>query len=90
VQEGLTNIKKHAGARNIKLKLETGQEHINILITDDGRGFNVEEVMALHKTTSGFGLTSMKERVELIGGNLEIDSKPGKGTKLFVRVPQSG
>lgn len=89
VQEGLTNIKKHAGARNIKLKLEAGQEHINILIIDDGKGFDVEEVMAGHKITSGFGLTSMKERVGLIGGKLEIDSKPGGGTKLFVRVPQS-
>lgn len=83
VQQAAHNAKKHSGASLLEVKLKEGPGEIYLTIGDSGRGFDVEEALQ----GKGLGLTSMKERVRLIHGTIEIDSKPGQGTTIRVRVP---
>jgi signal transduction histidine kinase len=79
VQEGLTNIVKHAGANTVRLTIDSSPEAVRIELADDGVGFN-PQIRA-----SGFGLEGIRERVNLIGGTLEIESG-SSGTLLRVRL----
>jgi signal transduction histidine kinase len=81
VQEALTNVVKHAAAATVALQVAQGGERLDVLVSDDGDGF---EPNADH---AGFGLTGMRERVELVGGELRIESKPGLGTRVMASVP---
>ncbi len=82
VQEALNNIYKHAQADSSKVCVKFSKEQIKLLIIDDGRGFNKEEV-----SSDKFGLVSMRERCELVGGNIKIDSKKNRGTKVEITIP---
>lgn len=82
VQESVHNALKHANAREIKVKLEITEERISILVKDDGKGFDVDA-----KRENSFGIMGMKERVDLLDGNLTIESKIGKGTLVLIQVP---
>jgi len=84
-QEALHNVVKHAQARNVSVLLSRRDSHAMLVIEDDGRGF--ETGAAAPQSANGFGLVSMRERATLVGGELEIDSTPGAGTSIFVRVP---
>ncbi|MCD9188318.1 MAG: PAS domain S-box protein [Pyrinomonadaceae bacterium] len=84
VQEALNNIYKHAGANNVEVLLERRGDLIVLIIQDDGRGFNVKNKKTRGK---GIGLIGMEERAALVRGTLEIESAPGEGTTIFVRVP---
>lgn len=86
VQEALNNIKKHAHAKYIHVKLEFIEGNIKLIISDDGKGFD-KEIAKANDLYGGYGLLSMKERVELLNGKLEIISTPGKGTKIFASIP---
>ena len=81
IQEGLNNIYKHAQANEARVYLEYAEEYLNILIADNGRGFKVNDI-----SDDKFGLISMKERCDLIGGEIEIDSKKNKGTKIKINI----
>ena len=83
VQEALTNVAKHARAEQVRVRVaERGaSESIDIEVTDDGVGFDPGE------RSDGLGLIGMRERVELVGGRIEIDSSPGSGTTLRVDLP---
>ncbi len=88
VQEALTNVAKYAKARNVSIVLELRPEGVNLIIEDDGIGFNVEQVLS--ERTQGrqnLGLAGMQERSALFGGTFEIESEPGRGTTLYVRLP---
>ncbi|HEX5688588.1 MAG TPA: GAF domain-containing sensor histidine kinase, partial [Roseiflexaceae bacterium] len=80
-QEALTNIARHAGARQVRVRLE-GQRPVRLQIADDGQGYQVGDVGA-----GKFGLTSMHERAAKIGARLQIESAPGKGTTIRVEWP---
>ncbi|MEP7372230.1 MAG: response regulator [Chitinophagaceae bacterium] len=80
-QEILTNVARHAEAKNIKATLEVSDNEIVLVIADDGKGFDS------NKEKKSLGLLGMKERAYIIGGSLDIHSKPGKGTSVTVRVP---
>jgi two-component system sensor histidine kinase DegS len=82
VQESLTNAIKHAAASSIYVKLEVKPTHIIVIVKDDGVGFNTTE-----KKEKSFGLIGMRERVELISGELDIQSTSGKGTTVFIKIP---
>ncbi len=82
VQEGLTNIQKHAQASCVKLRGWSISEGVSIELTDDGKGFDLE------LTHSGFGLRGMQERVQLLGGQINIQSTVGKGTYIQVIIPR--
>jgi PAS domain S-box-containing protein len=89
-QEALNNIAKHAGASHINILLEHRGGTLSLIIEDDGVGMSAPETGASHDLRHGFGLVGMRERALLIGGTLHIESEPGKGTSVFVRVPLHG
>jgi signal transduction histidine kinase len=82
IQEGLTNICKHAHAQEVNIRSDYNQQHLWLELQDNGQGF-VERADRHH----GFGLRGMRERVHLIGGRLEIQSSIGQGTKIQVVIP---
>lgn len=84
VQEGLTNSFKHAQAHNIELVLERSGHEVILTLHDDGVGTNLGD------RRSGAGLNGMRERVELLGGHLTIDSAPDRGFMLEARIPAEG
>jgi two-component system, chemotaxis family, CheB/CheR fusion protein len=85
IQEALNNIHKHAAAVRVDILLERRGKRAVLIIEDDGRGIEPEKLTA--DGAQGLGLIGMRERAGLIGGSLEIESTPGKGTTIFVRVP---
>ncbi|MBI4286480.1 MAG: HAMP domain-containing protein [Chloroflexi bacterium] len=87
VQEAITNIIKHAEARNAMLNVEFVNSAIRIEVEDDGKGFDVKSVSPQVDRTRGLGLLGMEERVTLLGGKFEIESQPGSGTHLTIEVP---
>jgi len=84
-QEALNNISKHAGAGNVSVLLHYQEGHIALVIEDDGKGF--EKDHAANSKTSGYGLVGMQERADLLHGTLEVESEPGNGATILVRVP---
>ncbi len=84
IHEALANVIKHAQASQSAVKFEREGDAIKITIEDDGKGFVPEQVVGkkLH-----FGLKTMRERAEAIGGNLAVESAPGKGTRVIVILP---
>jgi two-component system nitrate/nitrite sensor histidine kinase NarX len=86
VQEALTNVRKHSGAHLAAVTLGAEEGVVTLAVDDDGSGFDpsrLEEAM-----DHGFGLASMRERVEQIGGTLAVQTAPGKGTRVEVRLQQ--
>ena len=81
-QEAIHNVKKHAGATQMKVQLEYGTDDIALDVQDDGHGFVTSEV----PESGHYGLTGMRERAAMIGGTLEIASVPGSGTTLRLRA----
>jgi two-component system, NarL family, sensor histidine kinase DevS len=84
VQESLTNVAKHAGANGVTLQVTTGEGRLEVLIVDDGQGFDPTA------ERDGFGLAGMRERVELVGGELQVESNSGAGTRVMASVPVAG
>jgi signal transduction histidine kinase len=82
-QEALNNVAKHAKASNVAVLLERRPEHISLVIEDDGVGFDSS---GPSRPSHGFGLLGMQERAALVGANLEIESEPGAGTSILVRI----
>jgi signal transduction histidine kinase len=87
VQEAITNIVKHARAETVLIECEPSGGDLVIDIEDDGAGFDPHEVATSPDSQRGLGLLGMRERVELLGGTVKIDSAPGRGTHVSVRVP---
>ena len=81
VQEALTNVVKHARAERVRLSLREDADRIELLVRDDGRGFDTSG------PRDGFGLVGMQERIELADGQLEVRSQPGEGTEVRAWVP---
>jgi signal transduction histidine kinase len=87
VQEALTNVARHARARNVHLRLERKVSSIVATIEDDGQGFNTRELTDKTAPERGAGLLGMRERVTLLGGTFRLVSVPGGGTELSVEIP---
>jgi signal transduction histidine kinase len=87
IQEAMTNIVKHANAESVFVSLDFKEDALSVQIEDDGIGFELPEKLGKPGSRSGIGLTGMKERAELLGGTLTIDSKLGRGTKLGIEIP---
>ena len=87
VQEGLTNIRKHAAAGQVTLKLVAAFPNIILRIKDNGCGFDVKARAAATGQEKRMGLRSMQERVTLMNGKLKLQSKPGQGTKVTITLP---
>jgi PAS domain S-box-containing protein len=87
VQEALTNVLKHARAARVSLIVERRADQVLAIVEDNGRGFDVEAVMGAPDAGGRLGLLGMQERVALVGGTLEVESRPGGGTSLFIHIP---
>ena len=86
VQEALTNVRKHAGAREARVALMAdGSGHLKVVVADDGRGFSPGSQG--NGTARPLGLTSMRERVEALGGTFHLASRPGSGTRVTATIP---
>ena len=91
VQEGLTNAQKHAGASHIWIDLHFGEQEATLLLRDNGRGFDTTSwQMGGSERDGGYGLQGVRERLELVGGSLQVESAPGQGTELRVTFPKNG
>jgi len=82
-QEGLANVAKHARARNVRLSLDCVHDTLILELKDDGRGFDPQAVTRY----AGHGMHNMQERARLFNGELRVDSAPGQGARIQVRVP---
>jgi two-component system sensor histidine kinase UhpB len=80
-QEALSNAARHAGADNIRVRLARSDGTVELTVGDDGRGFSFE------RATSGLGIAGMRERALLVGGDLQVESRPDLGTRVRLRVP---
>lgn len=87
VQESFTNIARHSNARHVSVVLERRDDHILLIVEDDGVGFDVEATLNGPFSERGLGLQGMQERVALAGGSLQIESRDGEGATIYVRVP---
>ena len=86
-QEALTNAAKHAAAAAIEVELGTDAASVRLRVRDDGRGFDPDRIQV---EEGHFGLVTMRERVDMVGGALEIRSAPGDGTEIVATIPTSG
>lgn len=87
IEEALANVKKHARASAVELTLEYGLRVLVVRLTDNGIGFDSQEVLSLAATQRNLGLLGMRERVDLLSGSIAINSQRGKGTEIIVSVP---
>jgi signal transduction histidine kinase len=87
VQEALNNARQHAGARRVEVTLRYGEDDVAVTVTDDGRGFEAPRFPGDLAASGHFGLAGIRERVLLVSGQVEIDSAPGRGTRIRVSVP---
>jgi len=90
IQEGLTNIKKHADAGHVTIRLVAAFPNIILRIEDDGKGFNVQKRMATITKEKRMGIRSMEQRAKLLQGEMEIQSRPMQGTKISIKFPYKG
>jgi two-component system nitrate/nitrite sensor histidine kinase NarX len=88
IQEALTNVRKHSGADRVVVRVWRSERSVEFEVRDDGAGFELQAV-PFGRDGFGFGLSSINERVRLIGGSLAIDSAPGRGTSLLIEVPSA-
>jgi signal transduction histidine kinase len=83
IQEGLTNVARHSGAPEVTVRV-LSDGSLTVLIEDEGKGFDVDEALSRH---TSLGISGMRERVELLGGEMTVESTPGKGSTLLIEVP---
>jgi signal transduction histidine kinase len=87
IQEALTNIRRHSGANTAAVKIDYDQNQVILIIRDNGQGFEPPPRLSELARTGKLGLAGMTERVQLLGGTLHIESRPGQGTELTIVVP---
>jgi signal transduction histidine kinase len=90
LQEALTNVAKHACADQVCVTLCYDAETVSLSVEDDGRGFDKQARLSASGWPMGIGLLGMQERLESLGGRLEIESQPGRGTRLVAHLPAGG
>ena len=86
VQEALANVDKHAGARSAAIRVAYAPDGVRVTVRDDGQGFTPDQAQA-RAQAGHLGLIGLRERVALAGGELEVDSEPGRGTAVVFALP---
>jgi signal transduction histidine kinase len=87
LQEVLTNIRKHAGARHVTIVVKRQDDSVRFAVEDDGAGFDPDRELMKASSERGFGLATMSERVRMAGGILDLRSEEGKGTRITFSIP---
>jgi PAS domain S-box-containing protein len=88
-QEIMTNIAKHAGASHVQIEIRFNTNLITVSVADDGGGFDLGQLSAMHAAEKGMGLAAMQERVLMLGSSLDIKTQPGEGTRINFEIPWS-
>lgn len=86
-QEALTNVEKHAMATKVMVRLVTSHPNVILHVADNGKGFEASRATAVQASQKHFGLWGMRQRANLLGGEVRINSTPGRGTSLVVKIP---
>ncbi len=86
-QETLTNVAKHAEAKNVLLHLDQRAKEVILIIEDDGKGFDYDEAQNKQAPPQGLGLIGIRDRISLVGGHFEVKSKSGEGTRIMIEIP---
>ncbi len=86
-QGAIGNVLEHSAAKNASIKLDCNANECLLYIEDDGKGFDVSKLTQVDPSGRGAGLFTMKERVRLVGGSCRVESRPGHGTKVIVKIP---
>ena len=89
-QEAINNIVKHSRAKQVEIKLSQCEKNIQLEVQDDGEGFDLTKVHQEALRLQHLGLLGIQERAELAGGEVQLRSEPGSGTRILVKVPLSG
>ena len=87
VQEALTNVMRYGQATRVVIEIHRYDERLELVIHDNGVGFDLGEAMKNVTQGNSLGLLNMNERVELVGGQMQIDTAPGQGTRIYARIP---
>ena len=87
VQEALNNVAKYAQATRVDVLLDAREDHVRLIIEDNGEGFEIKDFQAVRNNRPTMGLIGMRERCAIIGGSFMIESNPGEGTSVFVQAP---
>jgi two-component system, NarL family, sensor histidine kinase DegS len=87
VQEALTNIRKHAQATKVNLRLQFRKDNLQVEIRDNGKGFNLSQTLDSAVAVGHMGLLGMKQRAEMLGGDIKIKTGEGSGTVLTLNLP---
>ena len=88
-QEAIGNIRKHAGALRVVIRLETAANEVRLTVTDNGKGFEAPKLLSDLGNAGTLGLIGIQERTKLLDGTLSISSQPGQGTTLVVVIPRN-
>ena len=88
VQEALNNIGKHSGADTVKVEMLERRNKLLLKIEDNGCGFEASKVLDTDQPLMGYGIHSMKERIEICNGTFQLESAPGKGTLISASIPK--
>jgi signal transduction histidine kinase len=86
-QESLNNVAKYAEAKSVEILLSTTEKELSLIVEDDGKGFDPGTANERQGGEGGLGIRGMHERAALLGGSLEIESTPGHGTSVYIRIP---
>ncbi len=86
-QEALTNVAKHAAATQVEVRLTIGTAAVELVVADNGRGFDLPAVLQAVGDQPGWGLVGLRERAQSLGGDLQIDTAPGRGARIVVTAP---
>lgn len=89
VQEAVNNVVRHAGAKRVAVRMRRAADRLEIVVEDDGRGLDTAATPA-PAPGEHFGLVGMRERAQALGGDLAVDSRPGRGTRVRVALPWAG
>ncbi|KIX14459.1 hypothetical protein X474_10235 [Dethiosulfatarculus sandiegensis] len=89
-QEALNNIAKHASATRVWIRLKCLSGKLRLIVQDNGSGFDLAEALSAFGPSTGVGLLGMRERLDFLGGDLDISSKPGSGTQISAFLPMKG
>lgn len=87
IQEILTNVARHAGARHVNVRLQIDAEAARLVIDDDGRGFDAARFFRRPPRDHGMGIIGMRERIATYGGEFAMESRPGAGTRVELSIP---
>jgi signal transduction histidine kinase len=87
IQESLNNVIKHANASHVQVDLEYRAENVHIVVRDNGQGFDLDTVKQRRASRPSLGLAGMEERAALLGGTVQVHSRPGYGTEVEATIP---